>query len=98
LYDNANDLDPQPIFPLRTELKFYRQEGRDPVSRIAQELTDQQQPAVQPIEATNTPPAATIFTLWIFGLMVWCVAFITRGESGPPARRSKGSSSGVKDV
>lgn len=102
LYDNANDLDPQPIFPLRTELTFYKQEGLDPVARIAQALSDQQQQPgvaafVEP-PATNSPPVATVFTLWIFGLLVWCVAFVTRGESGPPARRAKGSSSGVKDV
>jgi hypothetical protein len=106
LYQDADDLDPQPEFPLRTELTFYKEIdqpvvglqieiGQDPIlvekTAFHHESTD-----------ANDLPVFTIFTLWMFGLVVWCVIFVHQGGTvQKPKRRKKkvGSSSDTfKDV
>lgn len=107
LYEDADHLDPQPEFPLRTQLTFYEQPvaqsgdpnniGQDPV------LVNRKVEASAP-SSTNELPVLTIFVLWIFGMMVWCVTFVNHGGAlDPPTRRKvlkkkRASSNGYKDV
>lgn len=108
LYQDADDLDPQPEFPLRTQPTFYEpidqpvgiqlHLGKDPIvgGGHERELVHNSNPS-------NEFPVFTIFALWMFGLIVWCVVFSINhsGEFDKPKRRkpqNKRSSNGVKEV
>ena len=103
MYAKADDLDPQPEFPLRTELTFYEQ-IEQPASNLDVVMNRDSIPAVgqQQAEPSNETPVLTLFSLWIFGLIVWCVVFVNQGGAGgirKPKKRSKvGGSSGYKNV
>lgn len=94
LYQDADDLDPQPEFPLRTELTFY-QEIDQPVGLqidLGQDpILEKTSTAVLDHEATdaNDLPVFTIFTLWMFGLVVWCVIFVHQGGTVQKKKRKK---------
>jgi hypothetical protein len=107
LYQDADDLDPQPEFPLRTRPTFYEpidqpvgiqlELGKDPI------LGGHKRELVHSNDPSNELPVFTIFALWIFGLIVWCLVFsINHGEAfDKPNRRkpkNKRSSNGVKEV
>jgi hypothetical protein len=99
LYVNANDLDTQPEYPMRTDLKFYKQVeqiiepplsfdfemNQDSVSRTGGLPTTEKYPF---------PPASTMLTLWFMGLTLWCIFYMN--SAGRKARRKKGS--GLKNV
>lgn len=95
LYQDADDLDPQPEFPLRTELTFY-QEMDQPVGASLQ-IELGQDPILEKTAAfhetpptdANDLPVFTIFTLWMFGLVVWCVIFVHQGGSTVPQKKRK---------
>ena len=89
LYEKADNLDPQPEYPLRTNLVFYKQPEAElpkihldlnkgevqrvdaaPVKLVA---TDQGMPGESDYQTSHFGP--TLFILWIFGLIVWCVVF-----------------------
>jgi len=105
LYKDADDLDPQPEFPLRTELTFYEEIeqpvgiqidlGQDPVLERKAEVVRNE---------SNELPVFTIFTLWMFGLVVWCVIFVHQGGGSSMKhqkklkRKKKGSADTFKDV
>ena len=99
LYDNPNDLDTQPEYPMRTELKFYEQ-----VEQIIAPPLDFDTEAEAALgfkadsEATAEkypfPPASTMLTLWFMGLALWCVFFMN--SAGKKARRKKAA--GLKNV
>jgi len=106
LYEGADDLDPQPEFPLRTELTFYEEIdqpvglqidlGQDPV------LEQRKTGALHNAES-NELPVFTIFALWMFGLVVWCVIFVNQGGSTlqkqkKRRKKKKGSADSFKDV
>jgi hypothetical protein len=103
LYEDADDLDPQPIFPLRTQPKFY-----EPIDQpVGIQLELRKGPVLGAKKAivhndSNELPVFTIFALWIFGLIVWCVVFVNHGGAfDKPSRRKvtkKRSSDGFKDV
>lgn len=104
LYENADDLDPQPEFPLRTELTFY-EEIEQPVGiqvDLGQDPVLEHKAHVIHHKDSNELPVFTIFTLWMFGLVVWCVVFVHQGGGAmQPKRRKKkkkGSSDTFKDV
>ena len=96
-------MDPQPEFPLRTELTFYEEIdqpvgiqidlGQDPVIERKAEVIRND---------ANELPVFTIFMLWIFGLVVWCVVFVhqggTSGLKKSKRRKKKGAASDFKDV
>jgi hypothetical protein len=97
-------LDPQPEFPLRTELTFYEEIeqpvglqidlGQDPVLEIRK---------VKAVHGSdsNEFPVFTILILWVFGLVVWCALFVHQGGSTKQKkkrRKKKGSSDTFKDV
>ena len=93
MYSKADDLDPQPEFPLRTELTFYEQLEQPPeqvgVLPVGKEPVQLSQPLNQDI-GSNETPIFTLISLWIFGLIVWCVVFVNQGGGGfKPTKRSK---------
>jgi hypothetical protein len=98
LYDNPNDLDTQPEFPLRTDLIFYEQVEQviEPPLRFeaSPELSGKGRELTFTGEKYPFPPASTMLTLWFMGLALWCVFFMN--SSGKRPRRVKGG--GIKDV
>ena len=98
LYDNPNDLDTQPEYPLRTELKYYKQVEQI----IAPPLNfdfDSDPGSLANIDSGSStekypfPPASTMLTLWFMGLALWCVFFMNSGKN---RRRKK--MGGAKNV
>jgi len=97
-YDNPNDLDTQPEFPMRTDLKFYKQVEQIIASPLNFDFeTDPESGSNRVLTASTEkypfPPASTMLTLWFMGLALWCVFFM---NSGRKSRRKKGS--GFKNV
>lgn len=102
LYDKPNDLDPQPEFPLRTELTFYHETdwqsakqgvlegdvaGQDPlVSSSSRNLNV----AGDQVEPSPFPSATLLFVLWIIGLCAWCVVFAVPGAMNGSKTIGKG--------
>jgi hypothetical protein len=84
LYEDADDLDPQPEFPLRTELTFYEEIDQPVGLQIdlgSDPILEQRKVYETHQEDSNELPVFTIFTLWMFGLVVWCVVFVNQGGS-----------------
>jgi len=95
LFDNPDNLDPQPEFPRRSKLVFYKQDIQalpdiDVDVGISSDLD-------APVEAdqylqnggTSFPSFLLLFTLWIFGLLVWCTMFVLKNASAGRKPRSK---------
>lgn len=107
LYDEPDDLDPQPEFPLRTDLTFYEEIDQP----VGLQIDLGQDPIVMPRSnqvvhyhesESNELPVFTIFILWMFGLIVWCVVFVNQGGSMLQKKKRKkkkaSSSDSFKDV
>jgi hypothetical protein len=103
LYDDPDDLDPQPEFPLRTELTFY-EEIEQPVGLqidLGQDPVMERKVQVVHGNDSNEFPVFTIFILWVFGLVVWCALFVHQGGGAKQTKKrkkKKGSSDTFKDV
>jgi hypothetical protein len=95
IFDKPDDLDPQPEYPLRSELVYYKQEDQpapslnvlegDVLSMAQGHGGVPQIPQPASIEgAQNSPfPSFTILlTFWVFGLVMWCVTFMKSGPMG----------------
>lgn len=114
LFDKPDNLDPQPEYPLRTKLVFYKQ-AEKAAPRLKIELQGDNAKIKQvtarhvaatldglpPMVESPLPTTSTLFILWVFGLMVWCVMYMNplggSTSSGGP-RKSKKKKSSVKDV
>ncbi|KAG7371982.1 glycosyltransferase GlcNAc [Nitzschia inconspicua] len=109
LYNNPVDLDPQPEFPLRTELIFFKEE--DIVMPDLEVLESDLHPvahsdvgAKEAVGASvvtpsspvngNFPSFLTIFILWIIGLMAWLYFTINLKISPRKGRVKKSSNPG----
>jgi hypothetical protein len=97
LYNNPNDLDTQPEYPLRNDLKFYEQVDQIIVPPLDFDVDAEagfKSEVVASAEKYPFPPASTMLTFWFMGLALWCVFFAN--SAGRKARRKKAS--GFKDV
>jgi hypothetical protein len=93
LFDHPDNLDPQPVYPLRTELIYYRQmndESRPMTGdkggavRMAAEISGNDSTVFRPSD--NMPPTSILILLWIFGLFVWYVMFSMPSSSLKPSK------------
>jgi hypothetical protein len=108
LYDEPANLDPQPEYPLRTNLVFAEttRQGHKgsllddtPVGAVSRL-------AVRHSPLSKLPSASLLFILWLFGLVLWCLLFFrnppvveTRATNVRKSRRSRPANKRVhKDV
>lgn len=107
--DTDHHRDPQPEYPLRTNLVYYDQveiKETDPLVAYNSPLADSRKLAhdyghAEPDgSGANLPPTSLLVLVWIFGLFVWYIMF--GGSSGfggsDTARRRHKAARGVKDV
>lgn len=87
LFDKPTDLDPQPEYTLRTNFVYYHEEVQAEVDAIVNQEPEMVSPPEIPV--SNAPPASMLFTLWVFGLIVWCMVFVNQGGSGGKVRRKR---------
>ena len=112
LWNKPDDLDPQPEFPLRTKLTFYKEEV--PVATLEmlegdilpegaqQALSQNDAPAIPAVDQPSPfPPATILGSLWIIGLIVWCMVYMNPSASGSSSEsrsRRKSDKKSFKDV
>ena len=96
LYDKPDDLDPQPEFPLRSEMVFYKESERVlPQLEVlegdvlGEDSTSTQNEKFVAVEQTSFPSALLLLVLWVIGLIAWCSVFLRSGSSSG-LRRKKG--------
>jgi hypothetical protein len=91
LFDKPDDLDPQPEYPLRSELVYYKQEDQPAPNLNVLSMAQghdggvPQIPQPASIEGAQTSPFPSftlMLILWVFGLVMWCMTFMNRGAMG----------------
>ena len=92
LYDEPANLDAQPEYPLRTQLKFAHQPKYDLPSNLDQAALGDSDTAHHPAAVARSPlsklpSASLLFFLWVFGLVLWCLLFL----NNPPSEFSSSS-------
>jgi hypothetical protein len=99
LYANPDDLDPQPEFPLRTELTFYKEvevempdlevlvSDLHPVQQVNAAATAAVVSA-NPPNQNDFPSLMSLFLLWIVGLLVWLYYAIHTMKSRSAKKRT----------
>jgi hypothetical protein len=111
LYSNPDDLDPQPEYPLRTEMVFYKVEMEDTspdLELLAGDLhpiarrhgLDEQAVGTSPsLESSNSHSFTFMFLLWILGLLGWFYFAVTMSKDAVGATRKlqKARNSNYKD-
>jgi hypothetical protein len=99
LYDKPDDLDPQPEFPMRSELTFYKEDSWEPPKLevldgdiLGEDTTSSQHDTGRQVgvEQSNFPSAILMLLLWFAGMVLWCAVFLRSGSSSG-LRRKKGS-------
>lgn len=89
MYDKPDDLDPQPEYPLRTNLIYYQQVEQRPIlpnidlgnntssgSYSHNFHVSNTVPRMEDLEQQGFAPSFSLLVLlWMFGLVVWCVIF-----------------------
>jgi hypothetical protein len=100
LYANPDDLDPQPEFPLRTELTFFKEvEVEMPdLEVLVSDLHSGQHVdgaanaaaavATLPPNDSDFPSFISMFLLWIVGLLAWLYYTIQTMKTTSPAKRT----------
>lgn len=91
LFDKPDDLDPQPEYPLRTSLTYYKQEDDKPMASLevlegdlvaagadGHRVLPHGEPDLDATYQSPLPPVSTLLILWIFGLMVWVMTFMNK--------------------
>jgi hypothetical protein len=100
MFENPDNLDPQPEYPLRTALVYYEQvEVSTPsldldlnTTAVDQQEQQQQGPEMFAIvheQSTSGPPLSLLFLLWVLGLIVWYALFSSSGRRNGPSPRKK---------
>lgn len=103
LFDNPDNLDPQPEYPLRTALT-YGEEVVDATLDLELDGNMEQQHHADAFsqqtgvhEKPSLPPMSILLVLWVFGLFVWFVLF-SGSSTSQSGRHKKKRSNGYKDV
>lgn len=94
LYSNPDDLDPQPEFPLRTNLTFSDNSYGESMMNLDEDSSSSSLRAsvsADPLDPSRVP-YGTIFLFWILGLGVWCNMFVFSSNQAPRPRRKKNKS------
>jgi len=99
LYSNPDDLDPQPDFPLRTELTFFKDTAD--VTPDLEVLEGDLHPAgqvsdsgaakvISPTPSTsNLPSIPLLFILWVLGLVAWFYFVVIANKSSAGGKRKR---------
>jgi hypothetical protein len=104
LFTNPDNLDPQPEYPLRTNLIYYHPTSMSQSFILVDEIDGDRGRLLPGRESVHSSPTiGMLFILWLFGLLVWFAVFMPKsivGEtkhSRPTVTRKK-SSDIYKDV
>lgn len=100
LFGNPDNLDPQPEFPLRSEMVFYEQVLKSPQVIEAPTLAERHPDSI-PVNHTYEPKSSlpslpVLFILWVLGLVAWCVFCMK--PSSRKIRAKKKRSSDLSDA
>jgi len=110
LFTNPDNLDPQPEFPMRTKLEYYRQVEQviplydvdlgDNGRKLPGAPSDSRGDPFDPDQNSNLPSSLTLFVFWVFGLIVWYVMFMGPSKGGKSQNGSSRKKTGhlYKDV
>ena len=91
LYSNPDDLDPQPEFPLRTNLTFSENRYGDSMVDLDDSSSSALGVSADPLDPSRVP-YGTIFLFWIVGLGFWCNMFVFSSKPSSRPRRKKNKS------
>mmetsp|Transcript_9181 Transcript_9181/g.8941 ORF Transcript_9181/g.8941 Transcript_9181/m.8941 type:complete len:552 (-) Transcript_9181:79-1734(-) len=103
LYSNPDDLQPQPIYPLRTDLTFANKyefntdtdvsEG-DILNNLSVPHSSLKMSSPSQTRGDNIP-YSTLFIAWLFGLVLWCYVHVvlTKNVSGIRIKSRRGKNS-----
>lgn len=110
MLENADNLDPQPEYPLRTAFKYYQQVEEEVAPLLKLDLAEEAEGLQQSLdsfgdgaeplpEASNLPSLPLLLVFWIFGLVVACVmADAPKVQRGARKGRSRRKAAMAKDV
>jgi hypothetical protein len=105
LFEQPDNLDPQPEYPVRTELTFYKEVLQEPLTLEILEgdvMEQKEESAGSPGTMTTTtspfPSALLLLTLWVFGLIAWCAVFKGPASSKKKRPRRAPAARNFKDV
>ena len=93
LYSDPDDLDPQPEYPLRTNLTFSGDRyGESMMGMDGDLVSSSLSMSASPLDP-NRVPYGTMLFFWILGLALWCQVYgFTSKHSSGPKRRKKNKS------
>ena len=88
LFSNPDNLDPQPEYPLRTNLIYYHPSlSSGSQFLLLDENDDENGSSISTVN--NVLSGGTLFLLWMVGLAVWCMIFMTKAPSGSDKKHSR---------
>ena len=94
LFDKPDDLDPQPEYPLRKKMTFYKKEIQPP----SPEVLEGDVASDTPVTRSAFPSTSMLLSLWILGLIMWCMAFMPTSSSSRKRPRQKRVQKAMKSV
>ncbi len=107
LFENPDNLDPQPEFPLRSEMVFYEQVVLKSPHAAYTPPRAEYQPVSVPVNdayesQSSLPSLPVLFILWILGLVFWCLFCMKPSNRKPRLKKKKSldldDSAAYKDV
>jgi len=94
LFDKPDDLDPQPEYPLRKKMTFYKKEIQPPSPEVLEGDVASDTPVIR----SAFPSTSMLLSLWILGLIMWCMAFMPTSSSSRKRPRQKRVQKAMKSV